>query len=400
MSEVLVRTFLALEDASNRFQRRMAGLQLDRAKQPSCGSLEDDLESDNRVSQVAGLQHAGYPGLVRTEQRHWTKVRCDTRFDAAKNGFEQCRVGSLVPLLNPQLVAQTMIGTPPRLCSDAAHRQGLSASEHYAKFRELRVSPYLAADFTHKALEQHACDPSNEHSVRHASCGRTCMADGPCISLIIPALNERLALPRTLARVSGETADREVIVVDGGSNDGTRDIAAEHPGVRVITATTGRALQMNAGARSASGTWLLFLHADTLIPRGALSRISSLACEAGAFRHAFSGNDWRLRAVSWLHNQRCRLDRLFFGDQAIFVRSELFWRLGGFPEVPILEDVLFSEKLRSATRPVLLDDYVVTDARKFIAKGILRTTARAFLILLRHELRLPVRSTVFFEEVR
>jgi rSAM/selenodomain-associated transferase 2 len=191
-----------------------------------------------------------------------------------------------------------------------------------------------------------------------------------------------------------------VIVVDGGSTDGSAEIARRHAGVQVIKAPKGRAVQMNVGARVARGEWLLFLHADTLLPEGALLRVSGLQCAAGAFRHAFSGRGWRLRAVSWLHNQRCRYTRVFFGDQAMFVRAALFWRLGGFPEVAVLEDVLLSEKLRQATRPAFLQETVVTDARKFLAKGVWRTTLRALAILLRHETGLPVRSGAFFEDVR
>ena len=84
------------------------------------------------------------------------------------------------------------------------------------------------------------------------------------------------------------------------------------------------------------------------------------AAEAGGFRQRFTGNDWRLTAISWLHNIRCRLTCIFYGDQAMFVRRELVWRLGGFPERPILEDVLFSEKLRRVTRPVLLGEHALT----------------------------------------
>lgn len=189
------------------------------------------------------------------------------------------------------------------------------------------------------------------------------------VSVVIPALNERRALPRTLGCLASQSGRFEIIVVDGGSTDGTPQIARAHAGTRVITAPKGRASQMNAGARLALGDWLLFLHADTTLPAGAVAKIAALQCDAGAFRHAFSGRDWRLRAVSWLHNQRCRFTRVYFGDQGMFVRTELFRRLGGFPEVPILEDVLLCEKLRRVTRPALLDDRAVTDARKFMANG-------------------------------
>jgi hypothetical protein len=126
----------------------------------------------------------------------------------------------------------------------------------------------------------------------------------------------------------------------------------------------------------------------------------SLGCEAGGFRQRFTGDDWRLRAISWLHNTRCRVTKIFYGDQAMFVRRDLFRRLGGFPEVTMLEDVLFSEKLKRATRPVLLDETVLTDSRKFVQHGVVRSFGRVLVILACHELGLGVRARAFFEDVR
>lgn len=225
------------------------------------------------------------------------------------------------------------------------------------------------------------------------------------ISVIIPAFNEAKALPATLARLSADAAGHEVIVVDGGSTDATREIAASHPFVRLASASKGRASQMNAGARLAQGDCFLFLHADTLLPPGAIARLdarcaSSSASQSGGFRHRFTGDDWRLDLISWLHNKRCALTRNFYGDQAMFVNRELFWRLGGFPDVSTLEDLLFSERARRATRPVLLDEYVLTDSRKFVQRGIARSFARVVVILACHQLRLPIGARAFFDDVR
>jgi rSAM/selenodomain-associated transferase 2 len=222
------------------------------------------------------------------------------------------------------------------------------------------------------------------------------------ISVVIPALNEEKALPGTLAVLSRQPGRFETIVVDGGSVDGTREIASSWPEVRVIGAPPGRASQMNAGAQVASGEWLLFLHADTQLPAGALTRIESLdaSVQAGGFRHRFAGDDWRLRLVSWIDNFRCRRTRVFYGDQALFVRRDLFRRLGGFPPVPILEDVRFGETLARATRPLLVADAVITDPRKFLRMGVFRSLGRCLLILACHELRLPIPARVFFSDVR
>lgn len=222
------------------------------------------------------------------------------------------------------------------------------------------------------------------------------------ISVVIPAYNEEKALPTTLARVFAQYGEYEVIVVDGGSADRTREIAAAETRVRTITAPKGRASQMNAGARQARGEWLLFLHADTLLPDGALATITALpdTVQAGGFRHRFSGHDWRLRLISRLDNLRCRWTRVFYGDQALFVRRTLFERLGRFPENHPLEDVVFGERLRKVTRPRLLDLHVTTDARKFAQMGIWKSLGRMALILTCHELRLPIPARTFFSDIR
>jgi len=222
------------------------------------------------------------------------------------------------------------------------------------------------------------------------------------ISIVIPALNEERALPATLARVFEQAGDAQVIVVDGGSEDTTRAIACGFAGVTHIEAPRGRARQMNAGARLARGDWLLFLHADTLLPRDGLARIAALPEDAlaGCFRQRFSGDDWRLRLVSRLHNFRCRCTGVMYGDQAMFVRRRVFESLGGFPDVDVLEDVVFTDRLARLGRPTLVPAEVVTDARKFVRMGVFRSLARCLAILVCYELRLPIPARSFFSPIR
>ncbi len=224
------------------------------------------------------------------------------------------------------------------------------------------------------------------------------------ISVIIPAYNEEKALPSTMHSLLAQPGDYEVIVVDGGSSDRTREIARSEPRVVVMMASKGRAAQMNAGANAARGEWLLFLHADTRLPDGALSRLNRMAddtgIQAGGFHHQFSGGDWRLKLISFLDNFRCVRSRIIYGDQAMFVRRSLFERLGGFPDQPILEDVAFCEQLVRVTEPVLLEPAVITDSRKFVTMGIWKSFARVLLIILHTQFRLPILPRAFFQDVR
>ncbi|MBI5776284.1 MAG: TIGR04283 family arsenosugar biosynthesis glycosyltransferase [Nitrospirae bacterium] len=227
---------------------------------------------------------------------------------------------------------------------------------------------------------------------------------GGMISVIVPAYNEESALPATLSGLLAQPGEYEVIVVDGGSTDRTREIAQAEPRVRLLAASKGRAVQMNAGAKEARGEWLLFLHADTLLPDGALVRLNQMEgdanVQAGGFLHQFSGRDWRLRLISFLDNFRCVRSRIIYGDQAMFVRRTLFERLGGFPDQPILEDVAFCEKLIRMTEPVLFAPPVITDSRKFLKMGVWKSFARVLLIILHAQFRLPVLPRVFFQDIR
>ena len=235
------------------------------------------------------------------------------------------------------------------------------------------------------------------------------------VSIIIPTYNEEKALPKTLQALFAQSGSFETILVDGGSTDRTSTILDDfefrpgslltpHSSRLALTAPKGRASQMNAGAKHANGEWLLFLHADTILPDGAIQRLNDMetdqSIQAGGFMHRFSGDDWRLKLISFLDNFRCTRSRIIYGDQALFVRRTLFEQLGGFPNRPILEDVAFCERLIKVTNPLLLFPPVITDARKFIKMGIWRSFIRVLLIILHVEFRLPVLPRTFFQDVR
>lgn len=225
------------------------------------------------------------------------------------------------------------------------------------------------------------------------------------ISVIVPVRNERRALPGLLDHLLAQPGDFEVIVVDGGSTDGTPALVGGAGRVKLVTSERGRGAQLNAGVRAARTDAFLFLHADTRLPIGAIARLDRMlqrnpALKAGAFRHRFEPTDWRLRLVSAGNNLRCRISRIYFGDQAIFARRSAFERAGGFPEVPVLEDVIFCERLRAFTSAVLLHESVTTDSRRFLHHGVWRTTLRGVLILVRHRLGFAAVGLGYTDEVR
>jgi rSAM/selenodomain-associated transferase 2 len=183
----------------------------------------------------------------------------------------------------------------------------------------------------------------------------------PFLSLILPVLNEAATI-RAQVAVLQELRGRgaELLLVDGGSSDGTPDLA--RPGVdRLLESPRGRASQMNAGANASQGEVLLFLHADTTLPPAADDLIrAAIAGGAawGRFDVRIDGRQPLLRVVESMMNWRSRLSGIATGDQAIFVRREVFERLGGYPELPLMEDIALSKRLkRIADRPACANGY-------------------------------------------
>ena len=195
------------------------------------------------------------------------------------------------------------------------------------------------------------------------------------LSLILPALNEAAVITATLAALQPLRAlGHEVILVDGGSTDGTPILTA--PKVdRVITAPRGRARQMNAGAGQAHGEALVFVHADTRLPEGAGALVSDALQQRlwGRFDVRIAGRPWVLRVVAALMNGRSRLTGIATGDQVIFVRRDAFAALGGFPDLPLMEDIALSRRLKRLGPPACLRQRVITSGRRWESQGPWRT---------------------------
>jgi rSAM/selenodomain-associated transferase 2 len=197
------------------------------------------------------------------------------------------------------------------------------------------------------------------------------------VSVIIPALNEARRLAPLLASLQALTPEPEVVVVDGGSADATVDVVRRFPQVKLIVAPRGRARQMNAGARVATGDILLFLHADTALPTGALEEVVAAlrrpAVVGGRFDVRFDSARPIFRLIAAMMNARSRVSGIATGDQAIFVRRPTFDTLGGYPDIPLMEDVEFSRRLKRQGRLACLALRVTTSARKWQQEGVART---------------------------
>jgi rSAM/selenodomain-associated transferase 2 len=198
----------------------------------------------------------------------------------------------------------------------------------------------------------------------------------PFLSVIIPVLNEAagiLSQLESLQFLRGKGAT--LIVVDGGSEDSTAELAG--PLVDLVThSPRSRAVQMNAGARASSSEVLLFLHADTALPSCAFECIHEVVTSGalwGRFDVRIDGKHSLLRIVEGMMNWRSRLSGIATGDQAIFVRREVFERIGGYPDLPLMEDIVLSKKLKRIAPPACLRERVVTSGRRWERHGVMRT---------------------------
>lgn len=221
----------------------------------------------------------------------------------------------------------------------------------------------------------------------------------PKISIIIPVLNEAATIEETLTKVTS-TQDIEVIIVDGGSRDGTlqitgllsKKLAASLP-IKIITSKAGRAHQMNAGAAIAKGDVLLFLHADTFLPPDfdilLLKTLQDTTTVAGAFKLKINAKLPGLQLIEKLVNMRSYFFSMPYGDQAIFLKASIFEEIGGFPNLPIMEDFELILSLKKVGRIAIISAPVITSGRRWQKFGLVKTTLLNQLIIAGYFLGIP-----------
>lgn len=213
------------------------------------------------------------------------------------------------------------------------------------------------------------------------------------LSIIIPTLNEAATITAVIDTIEAGADDTtEILVVDGGSTDNTAELATL-AGATVIHSSPGRATQMNTGADYATGTILLFLHGDTLLPKGyphlirQTLQIPEVSC--GAFSLYINSVRWSLRCIAAGANLRSKILQLPYGDQGLFTTAETFRAVGGFPNLPIMEDYYFVRSLGKRGKIITLPQAVTTSSRRWDNMGIVKTTLINQLIIIGHLIGIP-----------
>lgn len=201
------------------------------------------------------------------------------------------------------------------------------------------------------------------------------------ITIIVPFLNERAEMPALLSHLSHwRNRGNEVLLVDGGSRDGSGELAFEQ-GFSVLHSKRGRAQQMNTGARVAKGDILVFLHADSRLPDDADTLLQhhfneserGQALRWGRFDVCIDGSSAMFPVIAWFMNRRSRWSGIATGDQALFVRADEFQQVGGYPQQPLMEDVALSQRLKQQSKPLCLSARVHTSGRRWLKQGVWRT---------------------------
>ena len=223
------------------------------------------------------------------------------------------------------------------------------------------------------------------------------------ISIIIPTLNEARCLGETLEQIQ-KLSPHEIIISDGGSDDNTLKIPAKFT-QHLIKGPTGRALQLNAGAQAATGDLLLFLHADSYIKLASYKKMlyamKNPEVIGGAFSLLIDSNRMALQIINQFANLRSKYLGRAYGDQAFFVKKQVFQKMEGFTEFPICEDLDFYKRLKIMGSVVLLKEEVLTSSRRWANEGIWFTTIRNILIATLFELGFPPRIlTKWYQTIR
>jgi rSAM/selenodomain-associated transferase 2 len=212
------------------------------------------------------------------------------------------------------------------------------------------------------------------------------------LSIIIPVLNEEVFLQQNISFFMSLESNHEILFVDGGSSDKTRQILENHGLKVILSPITRRSYQMNLAAKYATGNILLFLHGDTLLPPNYYQEIEIILSQsgvvAGAFNLAIEGDSFLFKVICGTVKLRSHLFSLPYGDQGIFLKKETFENMGGFPEIPIMEDFALIKKLQKLGKIKIANSAVTTSARRWQKLGIFRTTIINQIMIMGYYLKL------------
>lgn len=223
------------------------------------------------------------------------------------------------------------------------------------------------------------------------------------VTIIVPIYNEERVLSKNIVYFNNLARQTELLFVDGGSTDRSVEIVSRIGSL--LHSGNGRSLQMNKGGFSAKGDILFFMHVDTIISPDTLLAIEVAINEkgfiGGCLTQRIDRDAFIYRLIEKQGNTRARIYKIFYGDQGIFVKRDVFEKMGGFPEVPIMEDVLFTQQLRKIGQTVILPDRIMISARRWEKKGLIRTMLLYNLIIILFWLKVPLHKIKqFYEDIR